>query len=549
MHAHEVLLNLIKKAVLNATLQPQQQRVVDKIQQPDVPGLLVYHGLGSGKTLTSIAAADALGGNANVVAPAALRTNYAKELKKYRKGPSDDFRVRSYQDASTNGIPDAAMTIFDEAHRTGRADSAMSQLPTQAKGKVLLLTGTPVRNEPSELLPLLRAIAPDRKLPGSAEAFDEKFVGHDVHMPNIIKRLFGARPHATTYIKNQDQLRDLLRGRVDYHPSGGEFPTVNEEVIGVDMSREQQKLYKALTKASPRLSYKVRMNLPPDKRDSKQLNAFMGAARQISNAPSSYDTRLEGHSPKMQRMLEELLKHHASPEGKSVVYSNYLDSGISPLAKSLQEKGIPNAVFSGALSDKQRQEIVNNYNTGKIRSLLLSGAGAEGLDLKGTRLVQLMEPHWNKSRIDQVIGRAVRHRSHAALPEDQRNVKVQRFFARPRPGILSRWFGFKRDTGADEYLYDMSERKQRLIGQLNGILQEVGSEPAKAAEWQPAIGSALSANITKHLTNVHPKTWLPSDEKVLNNLVSSLPPSSQAAPLQAGLTRKLTRGAIRESQT
>ncbi len=219
MLASEVLINLVKQAVLNATLQPQQQRVVDKIQQPDVPGLLVYHGLGSGKTLTSIAAADALGGDVNVVAPAALRTNYAKELKKYRKGPSENFRVRSYQDASTNGIPEGGITIFDEAHRMGRGDSAMSQLPTQSKGKSLLLTGTPVRNEPSELLPLLRAIAPDRKLPGSADAFDEQFVGQDVHMPSIIKRLFGARPTVSTNIKNQDQLRALLRGRVSSRSS------------------------------------------------------------------------------------------------------------------------------------------------------------------------------------------------------------------------------------------------------------------------------------------------------------------------------------------
>lgn len=537
----------MKRAALRSDveLQPQQIRVRERLQQ-DIPGLLVAHGLGSGKTLSSIAGADALGGETQVIVPASLRTNYAKELKKYVKGPADNFHVRSYQDAATHGLPDATTTIFDEAHRTGRSGSALSHLPSSAHGKVVLLTGTPVRNEPSELLPLLRAIAPDRDIPGSPEAFDERFVGRDVKMPPWYKRLLGQRPSFETYIKNKDDLRGLLSGRVDYHPSSGEFPTVAEENIDVPMSREQDSLYRGLTKASPRLAYRVRMNLPPDKRDVKQLNAFMGAARQISNSPSSYSTQLSGYSPKMERMMSELLKHHATPDGKSVVYSNYLDSGINPLSQGLTEHGIPNSVFSGALSDKQRQQIVNNYNSGKIRSLLLSGAGAEGLDLKGTRLVQLMEPHWNKARPDQVIGRAVRHRSHADLPEDQRNVKVQRFFATPRQGIMTRWFGAKKDLGADEYLHEMSARKQKLIDQLNSIIQEVGQEPVKkeAATWTPAVGSALSAQITKPFATRIPKVWLPSDQKVIDNLVLSSPPSMQAAPLRAGLARKLTRGSI-----
>lgn len=544
MHARTILL---KAAALRSEtqLQPQQIRVRDKLKG-DIPGLLVAHGLGSGKSLSSIAAADAIGGDTEVVVPASLRTNYQKELKKYLKGTPDSFHVRSYQDAATHGLRPASTTIFDEAHRMGRDDSALSDLPATAHGKIVLLSGTPVRNEPSELLPLLRAIAPDRDLPASPEAFDEKFVGKTVKMPPWYKRLIGQRPSFETHIKNQNALRALLKGRVDYHPSSGEFPTVSEESIGVPMTREQHNLYRGLTKASPRLAYRVRMNLPPDKRDVKQLNAFMGAARQISNAPSSYSTKIEGQSPKMERMLQELLKHHATPDGKSVVYSNYLDSGINPLSNSLTEKGIPNAVFSGALSDLQRQDIVNQYNSGKIRSLLLSGAGAEGLDLKGTRLVQLMEPHWNKARPDQVIGRAVRHRSHADLPEDQRNVKVQRFFATPRQGIMHRWFGGKKDLGADEYLHEMSARKQKLIDQLNTIIAEVGSEPAPktAAVWQPAVGSAISAQITKPFANRVPKVWLPSDQKVIDNLVLSSPPSMQAAPLRAGLARKLTRGSV-----
>lgn len=47
-----------KKPALKTSLLPHQQRVIDKLKNDDVFGVLAYHGLGSGKSLTSIAAAN-----------------------------------------------------------------------------------------------------------------------------------------------------------------------------------------------------------------------------------------------------------------------------------------------------------------------------------------------------------------------------------------------------------------------------------------------------------------------------------------------------------
>ena len=44
--------------------------------------------------------------------------------------------------------------------------------------------------------------------------------------------------------------------------------------------------------------------------------------------------------------------------------------------------------------------------------MIISSAGAEGISLTGVRQVHIMEPYWNVSRLDQVIGRAVRYCSH-----------------------------------------------------------------------------------------------------------------------------------------
>jgi hypothetical protein len=56
--------------------------------------------------------------------------------------------------------------------------------------------------------------------------------------------------------------------------------------------------------------------------------------------------------------------------------------------------------------------------------LLITGAGGEGLDLKGIRKVILLEKGWTVSSEEQVIGRAVRYRSHEHLPVDERYIDV-----------------------------------------------------------------------------------------------------------------------------
>ena len=55
---------------------------------------------------------------------------------------------------------------------------------------------------------------------------------------------------------------------------------------------------------------------------------------------------------------------------------------------------------------------------------LLHKAGGEGLDLKGTRYVILLEKSWNRPNEEQIIGRAVRYKSHTHLPKEEQKVDV-----------------------------------------------------------------------------------------------------------------------------
>ena len=466
------------------TLKPHQERVHRKLLQS--PGMLVYHGLGSGKTITSITAADALGLDAEAVVPAALRPNYEKEIQKV--GPQSQFNVKSYEGFAKN--PDTAnkLLIFDEAQRlqdpsSRRTLAAIANSPTAAKR--IGLSGTPIQNRPEEIAPLLNILAGKRVLP-TGEEFQRKFIGEREVKAKFLDRLIhGVQSGYEPTITNRDEFAKRVRGLVDYHPSVAEgFPKASIETVETPMSSMQSDVYDYITQSNRSFWNKVERNLPPNKRESRNLNAFMSGARQVSNTPAPFRKGMSiqdsfNNSPKMQQIVADVQKGiQTVPKFKSVVYSNYIGAGVAPVAHALAQRGIPHHVFTGGMSDEERKQKVDDFNNDRVKVLLISGAGAEGLDLKGTRMVQIMEPHWNESRIKQVIGRAIRFRSHDHLPPEHRHVDVKHYQSTMKPGLLAKAFGKKPKTSADQYLKNLASSKQKLIDQFLKVLQEEGSRPA-----------------------------------------------------------------------
>jgi len=242
------------------------------------------------------------------------------------------------------------------------------------------------------------------------------------------------------------------------------------------MDPKQLEVYDTiLKKAPPWVSAKIRSRLPPSKRESQQLNAFLGASRQIANSTAPFQEDVKKvYEPKLDEAFSRLQQELAANErAKAVVYSNYLGAGINPYAQRLQEAGIPYGEFTGEMPKSKRDELVRQYNENKIRALLLSSAGGEGLDLQGTRLIQMLEPHWNDEKLKQVEGRGIRYKSHAMLPPEERNVKVQRFLATRRPtGVLEKLRLKKPGGSVDEYLAARAQEKENLIQQFRALLEQ-----------------------------------------------------------------------------
>jgi len=462
---------LAKLAVVDPELQtpllPHQLRVLQRLHNQ--PGLVVAHGLGTGKTLSSIAAAlQEGGGKTTALVPASLQENYKKEIAKHVTGdPGID--VRSQQGDVVKGIQKPSdLLIVDEAHRARETSSKLYQsiMGYPAK-KRMLLTATPVYNRPSDIAPLVNMAAGARVLPT-----DRNFNDRYVEKPDnsFISLLMGNNaPH----LKNTSELKSRLDRWVDYdNPQGKDFPSRIDETLRVPMNKRQTLLHDyAWDKLPLGMRIKLRMGMRPTQKDLPAFNKFESQTRQIAGSTNKFDTGEPELSPKLQLALDNFSKQQSQdPNFKAVVYSNFLNN-LDEYGQELEHRGVPYQRFTGNVSKADRAAAVQAYNEGKIKALLVSSAGGEGLDLKGTKLLQVLEPHWNEEKLNQVIGRAIRHGSHSALPEQERNVRVQKYLTHPRAGFLGRMFGME-PTGVEDVLDSMSQDKQKLNQQLINLLQQ-----------------------------------------------------------------------------
>jgi len=155
-------------------------------------------------------------------------------------------------------------------------------------------------------------------------------------------------------------------------------------------------------------------------------------------------------SPKMVTIIFNVLKS----KGPVLIYSNYVEmEGLQILKIYMSffgfvdfmensninfEKDNENDYFRyveyhGLIKPDQRETNKKVFNNplnlyGKIaKIIMISPAGAEGINLYNVRQVHIMEPYWNEVRIEQVIGRAIRQCHHAALPMNERRVDVFRY--------------------------------------------------------------------------------------------------------------------------
>jgi len=459
-------------------LQEHQERVSKKIGEGK--SVLAYHSLGSGKTLTALdSASSILKANPNArslfVVPAPLRDNLQKEMDKHGIDPEIRKRIDidSYEGATNKSEKyknnKYHLVVMDEAHRvrnSGLRSDAVRDIARSAKQR-LTLTGTPIYNQRSDIAKVINTTAGKTVMPEDPTKFDEAYINKQIVKPGLLMRMLGVTPGEKLTVKDNAVLRKIGKEYMDRFNAmeslKSDFPDRTDEMVHVDMSPQQLRAYQYAEGTIPLpMRLKIRMNLPLDKKEAQNLNSFSTAIRQISNTDAGYTTR-HPNAPKIDRIVsdfEGMMKEN--PNHKGIIYSNYLGSGLDEAYRQMTAKKIPTVMFTGKTTPAERKQAIKDYNAGKVKAILLSSAGSEGLDLQGTRSFQGMEPHFNNKKIDQVIGRGIRYKSHAMLPEEERKVRVMRYAA-TKPKLFGH---FSRGQGIDDYLKNSSDTKDSLTREI-----------------------------------------------------------------------------------
>jgi len=187
-----------------------------------------------------------------------------------------------------------------------------------------------------------------------------------------------------------------------------------------------------------------------------------------------------------------VLKCIQESTGIVFVFSNLVRGGAQQFAMALEEHGYkpaiglpllenPSGEFAGPSPGKygfltsdmtatQIRSLIRtirspeNMNGGLVRIVVASPLVSEGVDLQNVRQVHVLDPWYNMSRIEQIIGRGLRNCSHSGLPFEDQNCTIYLHILR---------FADMAQETYDETAYRVFvEAKARRIALIRRVLQE-----------------------------------------------------------------------------
>jgi hypothetical protein len=157
-------------------------------------------------------------------------------------------------------------------------------------------------------------------------------------------------------------------------------------------------------------------------RIQKDLLSHISNGRDIGNLDFRAADGQVVESPKFLEILDIIKKK----PGQIAVYSSYFQNGIQKFAAFLDRYGMKDdyIILNPSQSVETQISVIDQYNQAKKRILLIHPEITEGISLKGTEQFHILEPLPSTNIQDQIIGRAIRYRSHLHLPENRRVVNV-----------------------------------------------------------------------------------------------------------------------------
>lgn len=370
--------------------------------------------MGLGKTIESIVAVKELGySRILVICPKSLIYQWKQHIAEWDDRSLASWTVVNYEKVKhLDG--DWQAVIVDESVRiknpTTERTIAVMQRVIRAQC-VYFLTGTPVRNHPKDLFVMAAGCIPEllrfEKLSLEANLrrsywrwIDETFVVKE--NPWGGKDIRGFLPGREAQI--QTKLNRIMLRRTKELLN---LPPLTREVLALEMIPTQAKEYATIERGLVALAN-------PD--GSIEPHVLTNALAQLTRLRQcAVDPGLipvSGHSAKS-IYLQEWWESHREDSPKVIVFSQF-----AQYVRKLQDL-LPDALaYHGGLSDKQREGVINEFNSDRPHVLCMSAeSGAFGLNLQVADVVIWTDLPLTPDTLEQGTARAHRRGQQHAVHE------------------------------------------------------------------------------------------------------------------------------------
>jgi len=402
-----------------------------------------------------------------------------------------------------------SMIVIDEAHNIKdeskgfTPSKALDLVTSKTTVKLLLLSATPMFNDPGEIIWMLNLLNRNDKRYELKES--DIFSNGEIKESEIARLVHHMRGYVS-FVKGENPFTFPYRIYPSYFQAVPPSPTkpfaitfdedksmdvMKTQVFPVTLQPHQEKAYdKIVQTASASKSLSMSDSFPlltvlnmsyPEGNSLNYLEKFGNKYDYYKKSIRCFDPdHIATYSAKIHAICEQIKKS----EGIVLIYSQFLEEGVIPMALALESIGITSDVplFKRApksgvhkycmltgrpsLTPHPEESIkvlnsLENRNGDLLKVVLITKAASEGVDLKNIRQIHIMDPWWNLNRVEQIIGRGIRLCSHKNLPFEKRNAQI----------FLYTSYVGEQET-VDHYIYRFAEKKAKRIGKITRLLKE-----------------------------------------------------------------------------
>lgn len=428
----------------------------------DRKAVLLAHGLGMGKTVSSIATIEALidGGDIEsclVICPASIKWQWYRQIKKFTDGAlvmviegAKPDRVAQYRAVKRGDVEyfimnyeqvvadwdivrllDIDATICDEAVAIKNPGAKRSRHIKRLRTRYrYALTGQPIENRPEELFSIMQWVDPE--VLGDFRIFDRAFIvrgpyGQVQNYRNlkVLRERMRSVMHRRTRKDVRDQLPAIVEKSylVDFDQAAKHaYDVVADDLLGAIRDSPKYGSFNVLdhySGAEENQAYgEIMTRLMALRMLCDHPNLLQISARNFDDPTtvlgSEYAARLRksglleklNKHPKMDvalDLIDEILE--ADHRNKIVLFSFFKPM----LAMISDELKVGHGVFTGDLTPRERDRVLVRFERdSNCRVLLSSDAGGIGVDIPVANYLINYDLPWSSGKFEQRQGRILR---------------------------------------------------------------------------------------------------------------------------------------------